>query len=187
MLDNPTHERVFGSDRRRRARRLSKFYARVLPRLHRRATILGAYRDGALIGVLAVAKPGRCQPSLLEQVRLLPAFLYGVGPTVPLRLMRWMKAWARHDLPEPHWHLGPAAIDAPHQNQGIGSSLLPRVCDWLDQRGATAYLETERRSNVRLYERFGFVVRAEATVLDVRCWFMSRSPRTVPDRDRAAP
>jgi GNAT superfamily N-acetyltransferase len=102
-----------------------------------------------------------------------------------MRLRRWMNEWAQHDLSERHWHLGPAAVDSAVQGQGIGSAVMPYVCDWLDQREATAYLETEQPKNVRLYRRFGFLVIEEGTVLDVPCWFMMRRPHTVPSTEAA--
>jgi len=180
MHDNPTHQRVFGANPTRRARRLASFYACAIPLLHGRATILGVYREGILVGVAAIAEPGRCQPPRFERIRLLPAFLYWEGPLVAIRLRRWMNGWAQHDLSEQHWHLGPAAVDSGVQEQGIGNAVLPQVCDWLDQRAATAYLETERPQNVRLYQRFGFLVIEEATVLGIPCWFMIRRPPTMP-------
>jgi hypothetical protein len=44
----------------------------------------------------------------------------------------------------------------------------------MDAYGAVAYLETDRQANVHFYEKFGFVVVAEANVLGVPNWFMSR-------------
>jgi hypothetical protein len=38
-----------------------------------------------------------------------------------------------------------------------------------------SYLETDRYKNVRFYRKFGFDVIAEAEVLGVPTWFMSRS------------
>jgi hypothetical protein len=44
----------------------------------------------------------------------------------------------------------------------------------MDAYGAVAYLETDRQANVHFYEKFGFVVVAEANVLGVPNWFLSR-------------
>jgi hypothetical protein len=51
--------------------------------------------------------------------------------------------------------------------------MITDFCSRLDAR-ALAYLETDKAENVRLYQRFGFKVVAEAEVLGVRNWFMSR-------------
>jgi hypothetical protein len=47
-------------------------------------------------------------------------------------------------------------------------------CTRMDQCAGLAYLETDKRENVRFYRRFGFAVVAQAEVLGVRNWFMSR-------------
>ena len=52
-----------------------------------------------------------------------------------------MGTWAKHDPEEPHWHLGPVAVDA--------------------------HLETDRPENVSFYERFGFEIVGEQEVLGV--------------------
>jgi hypothetical protein len=44
----------------------------------------------------------------------------------------------------------------------------------MDAYGAVAYLETDRRANVHFYQKFGFTVVAEADVMGVSNWFMSR-------------
>ena len=55
--------------------------------------------------------------------------------------------------------------------------MLERFCEMLDEKGEISALETEEPDNVRLYERFGWVVTAEAKVLGVPGWFMRRDPR----------
>jgi hypothetical protein len=54
--------------------------------------------------------------------------------------------------------------------------MLAAFCSDMDARKANAYLETDKIANVRFYEQFGFTVLAEADVLGVRNWFMSRNP-----------
>jgi hypothetical protein len=39
-----------------------------------------------------------------------------------------------------------------------------------------AYLETEHKENVRLYEKFGFVIVDQAPVLGIPMWRMIRRP-----------
>jgi hypothetical protein len=41
---------------------------------------------------------------------------------------------------------------------------------------AVGYLETDRPSNVRFYERFGFDVVGEGQVLGLPNWYMRREP-----------
>jgi len=88
--------------------------------------------------------------------------------------MKWLGAWSKHDLEERHWHLGPVAVDAHLQGKGIGSKLMQAFCAQMDAVGEVAYLETDKESNVRFYERFGFEVVGEEEVLGVPNWFMIR-------------
>ncbi|MGH3735337.1 MAG: GNAT family N-acetyltransferase [Micromonosporaceae bacterium] len=85
-----------------------------------------------------------------------------------------MTAWAERDLDEPHVHLGPLAVDADLQGRGIGSLILREHCRRLDQARQVGYLETDKLENVRFYQRFGYEVTAEATVIGVPNWFMRR-------------
>jgi hypothetical protein len=55
--------------------------------------------------------------------------------------------------------------------------MLNAFCMVVDGTGAHAYLETDKRENVRLYERVGFTVVESAEVLGVPHWFMSRLSR----------
>ena len=57
--------------------------------------------------------------------------------------------------------------------------LLADYCQQLDRRGMLSYLETDKPENVRLYKRFGYEVTADASVLGVTSWFMTREPTPV--------
>jgi GNAT superfamily N-acetyltransferase len=121
-----------------------------------------------------MARPGSCQLTALGKLRVLPGVVFGnpLG-TVP-RLRKWTAAWAHRDPTEPHWHLGPVAIEPSFQHQGIGTALLTAFCMHVDTCGAVAYLETDRQTNVYFYQTFGFVVTGQANLLGVPNWFMSR-------------
>jgi len=53
--------------------------------------------------------------------------------------------------------------------------MLTAYCAHMDAYGAFSYLETDRPENVSFYQKFGFVVMAEAEIMGVPNWFMSRS------------
>jgi hypothetical protein len=55
--------------------------------------------------------------------------------------------------------------------------MLVGFCARMDYSRMLSYLETDKSENVRFYEKFGFTVVAEAKVLGVPNWFMSRPPR----------
>jgi ribosomal protein S18 acetylase RimI-like enzyme len=175
MRDNPVNVRAFAiSDAERRRRALERFFRPVLFGLHQRGLIYGAYRDNELIGICGIARPGFCQPTPLEKLRVLPAVVFCNPLGAALRVLKWTDAWAHRDPAGPHWHLGPVAIEPCVQRQGIGSALLTAFCVHMDAYGAVAYLETDRRANVHFYQNFGFAVVAEADVMGVPNWFMSR-------------
>jgi GNAT superfamily N-acetyltransferase len=175
MRDNPLHVRAFAiADVDRRNRALERFFLPVLIGLHQRGLIYGAYRDGALVGICCMARPGFCQPTALEKLRVLPGVVFGNPLSAAFRVLNWTAVWGNRDPAEPHWHLGPVAIESCVQHQGIGTALLTAFCVHMDAYGAGAYLETDRQANVHFYQKFGFVVVAEANVLGVPNWFMSR-------------
>lgn len=175
MRDNPSNIRAFGiSDLEHRSRVLTRFFAGVLRGLNQRGSILGAFRNGRLVGVSAVARPGQCQPTAREKFTLAPALIFGSPLGATARVWRWTGEWARRDPPEPHWHLGPVAVDSDVRGQGIGTAMLQDFCAHMDALSACSYLETDKSQNVRFYERFGFTVIAQAKVLGVPNWFMSR-------------
>jgi hypothetical protein len=50
-------------------------------------------------------------------------------------------------------------------------------CSRLDSTHTTGYLETDKASNVKFYEKFGFETVASAAVLETTNWFMKRPAR----------
>ena len=172
MRDNPLQKAAIGQDPDRRLRLMHRGFSRLL-RLDGRSTV-GAWDGDRLVGVACSADPGHCQLSPRERLRLTPTFL--MAGRAAARMGRWVSAWASYDPAQPHSHLGPIVVDPDLQGRGIGSMLLADYCDRLDQTGMLSYLETDKPENVRLYERFGYKVTAEADVIGVTSWFMTREP-----------
>jgi ribosomal protein S18 acetylase RimI-like enzyme len=177
MRDNPLHVAAYGDDPERRLAchaGLIRGFFRAFPAQQP----ICAIRDGTIVGVTGVAPVGTCQPGAAQRLRLLPS-LVALGPRTAARVGRWISVWERHDPDEPHVHLGPLAVDAHLQGQGIGSLIVLEHCRRLDAAREVGYLETDKAENVRFYERFGFEVIGEAPVLGVPNWFMRRPPRPV--------
>jgi hypothetical protein len=65
-----------------------------------------------------MARPGFCQPGTIEKSRVLPAAVIGNPISTPFRILSWVGEWARRDPSEPHWHLGPVAVEPELQGQG---------------------------------------------------------------------
>jgi ribosomal protein S18 acetylase RimI-like enzyme len=175
MRDNPLHVAALGTDPVLRGQRLTRLFTVALPMIFSKGVVLGAFDDDALAGVAGMIAPGHCQPSVTEKLAVMPRLMPAVGGGVLARVARWMNAWTEHDLPEPHWHLGPVAVDAHLQGNGIGTLLMTEYCARLDRVHATGYLETDKPSNVAFYERFGFETIGSAPVLETANWFMRRN------------
>jgi len=176
MRDNPLHVAAFGADAARRRRRLARFLGYLVAYVHANGQLLGAYVDGDLVGVLGMMEPGRCRPRLVGALRFAGRILASNPPGNVLRILRWLSVWARNDPAEPHWHIGPLAVLATYRRQGIGRNLMSHCCRHVDERSATAYLETDLPINVAFYETLGFVVIKCESVLGVPNWFMIRPP-----------
>jgi ribosomal protein S18 acetylase RimI-like enzyme len=175
MRDNPLHVAAYGDDLEHRLR----CHARLMQglfRAFRAQQPICAIRDGALVGVTGVAPVGTCQPTATQRLRLLPT-LVALGPRTAARVGAWISSWAKYDPVEAHVHLGPLAVDAHLQGQGIGSLIMQEHCRRLDGAREVGYLETDKPENVRFYERFGFQVIGEDPVIGVPNWFMLREPR----------
>ena len=174
MNDNPINVAVFGSDAGRRQATLARFFLAAMQGTFRRGKLVGAFSDGIMLGVCAMTPAGKCQPDLVEKLRMLPVLLGGNSPRVLMRVSSWVGEWARRDPAEPHWHLGPVAVDAGLRGKGIGGAMVADFCSRVDAIMSIAYLETDKKENVPFYERFGFVVTAEGSVLGIPNWFMTR-------------
>jgi GNAT superfamily N-acetyltransferase len=172
MRDNPNNVAAFGRDPARRQRCLERIFG-ALFRVMRGQQPLCAREGETVIGVGGVAPSDRCQPDGAERLRLAPAILAS-GPASSLRVLRWTGAWGARDPDEPHLHLGPLAVEPHLRGRGIGSQILGEHCRHLDEHALGGYLETDKRENVRLYERFGYRVVAETSVIGVPNWFMWR-------------
>jgi GNAT superfamily N-acetyltransferase len=173
MRDNPQHVAAFGEDPETRRRRFRALMAAAFSANDFSHALVARREDGVIVGVCGMLPPGNCRPDLRQGLRLLPALL-SIGPRAAGRLMRWMGAWQRHDPKERHWHLGPLAVDAHLQGEGVGSRMMRVFCARMDAAGEDAYLETDKPINVRFYEPFGFEVVGEEDVLGVPNWFMLR-------------
>lgn len=174
MRDIPTHLAAFGPDPNHRLRYSQTLFGMLTgaDEFHEHA-LAARLEDGTLVGVCGMHPPGECRAPAGQQLRTLARMVLA-GPRTTLRTMRWMSIWAKHDPEEPHWHLGPVAVEPRFQGRGIGSRMMSRFCADVDAAGDDAYLETDMAINVHFYERFGFEVTGLAEVLGVQHWFMFR-------------
>ena len=175
MLENPLHIAALGPDAEVRGHRLIRMFSVALPLIFSKGILIGAFQEDTLVGIAGMVPPGKCQPSMKEKVTLFPRIFPAVGGGAFARVGRWMGTWAQYDPAEPHWHLGPVAVDAPLQSRGVGSLLMSECCARLDRARAVGYLETDKPTNVTFYEKFGFETTGSASVLNTPNWFMRRA------------
>jgi GNAT superfamily N-acetyltransferase len=175
MRDNPNNIAAWGLDGEPREQALVRFFRAVLRGLFVHCRVLGAFDGRTLVGVCAMAPPGYCQPSGSEKVRIATSLLLGNKPMVAVRVLKWTTQWTGRDPVEAHWHLGPVAVDAHLQGIGVGGRLMAVFCEWMDEQDAPAYLETDKRENVRFYEKYGFRLDSESQVLGNPNWYMTRN------------
>jgi len=177
MRDNPLHIAALGSDANQRINRLTGMFSVALPLVLSKGILLGAFDDETLVGIAGMLAPGQCQPTLTEKLTFAPRIIPNVGFDAAMRVRSWLDQWAKYDLRQPHWHLGPVSVDAHLQGTGIGTRLMNEYCSRVDATHATGYLETDKASNVNFYEKFGFETVASAAVLETPNWFMTRAAR----------
>jgi ribosomal protein S18 acetylase RimI-like enzyme len=173
MRDNPLHVAAFGEDPERRRRSFRGLMAAAFSIRDISHTLVARREDGVIVGVCGMMPPGNCLPDFRQRLQLLPTLL-SIGPRAVGRMMRWLGVWEKHDPEERHWHLGPLAVDAHLQGMGVGSRMMQVFCAQMDAAREDTYLETDKRENVRFYERFGFEVVGEQEVLGVTNYFMLR-------------
>jgi GNAT superfamily N-acetyltransferase len=131
--------------------------------------------DGSRIaGLVHWARAPQCQLAAMEKLQVMPVMIGALGLGSALKVGSWLSAWASHDPRDAHVHLGPIGVDPDAQGQGLGRRLMERYCGAIDLTGETGYLETDRPENVRFYERYGFSVTHEISVLGVPNFLMRR-------------
>ncbi len=165
MRDNPLPVSALGDDPACREKALTGVFDAFLGlEVARKGKVLGAFKDGALIGVCGMMKPGCCQLTPPEKIVLLPNLLWNCGLRGTGRLLGPFGAWSKLDPRAPHWHLGPVGIEREWQGKGIGSLLMREFCRRVDGEKAAAWLETDKKINVRFYQKHGFEVMFEQPV-----------------------
>ena len=96
------------------------------------------------------------------------------GLSRSLRFLRVDIEMKRRHLRAPHWYLWILGVEPELQGQGLGSELLRSLRARSEADGAPCYLETDKPTSVKLYEKHGFQVTSEETLpkVPVHLWFM---------------
>ncbi len=173
FITTPLMKVVMNGDGEKQRMGLQKGMKQLLG--HPTGDVLIAKQGTQLVGVMRTAKWPDCQKTNMPLFVVPFAFL-AIGRAA-VNVHKFHKAWSLYDPKQPHWHLNPLTVLPSTQGRGIGSALLTRFCERVDEQKVDAYLETDHPDNVRLYERFGFKVKETESVLGVPNWFMWRAAR----------
>jgi ribosomal protein S18 acetylase RimI-like enzyme len=152
--------------------RLDMLYS-TFGRMLGEARVAGVRRGNCVLGVAGAVQPGHCIDSMLPpEVRTLDPS--SPDATDADRFLYSGSVMAAHDLPEPHWHVGPVGVEPGFQGRGLGRAAMRLLCDEFDLHRRLAWLETDKPENVRFYIGLGFEVVDEVPMLTSRFWFMRR-------------
>lgn len=157
-----------------RPRDLRRFFERNLS-WHLPLALTWVVVDGADLpaGSATLEPPGGVPHTRFQQLRhwLVPT-LWEQGPRTLRRLGEAGAAFGTLNRStagsDRYWHVHAVAVDPKQQRSGAGAALLSHVFRELDilleGRPAPVILSTQRESNVRLYERYGFESRGLFTI-----------------------
>lgn len=138
--------------------------------------------DGRVVGASLFFAPGTHRGGARAFAWMLAGAL-GVGARGAYRYWIYDKHVAPLHPAARHSYLFVLGVEPAWQGRGIGAALLERFCERVDRAGAPGYLETDKASSVRLYERHGFGVEHEIEIAGLgglRAWTMLRPPHSSP-------
>jgi ribosomal protein S18 acetylase RimI-like enzyme len=141
----------------------------------RYGTVEVVREGGALVAVALAFRPGEFPPPFFATI------IQANGPVraglgAALRFARIDHEMRKRHPHYPHWYLWFLGVEPARQGQGLGSMLLKSLGAKAEADRVPSYLETDKASSVKLYERHGFRVEAEEVLpsVEVRLWFMRR-------------
>jgi ribosomal protein S18 acetylase RimI-like enzyme len=140
-----------------RERRLAKFFSIYLHDALSYGALDVATESSTnmFLGAAAWMPPGKRFASLFRQLVCIPRFvsIFGRRLGAASELARKL---SKVRPVEPHWYLAVLGVDVTSQGRGVGASLVRAGLRRADDAGCGAYLETNKESNVLIYEHLGF-------------------------------
>ena len=132
--------------------------------------------DGDAVQAVALMfAPGQYpEPLRFQLMTAWPVLRIGLRRARRFELMdRFMR---KHHERAPHWYLWFLGVLPALQGRGLGSRLLRSLNQRAARDGVPCYLETDKPSSVRLYERHGYVVQRteRVPVLGFDMWLMKQ-------------
>lgn len=133
-----------------------------------------------LQGVAFWLSPGRDELSIsLKSLgKLLPLLFssYAPGYVRAGPILKYTDAMHHKYASDPHFYLDNIGVLAASRGQGLASKLIRPFLEQADAQGVIAYTDTVTRSNVPLYEHFGFECMEEASIgrTGITVWALRR-------------
>lgn len=77
------------------------------------------------------------------------------------------------------WYLYSLTVHPDHQHKGLASKVMQPILDFFDATGQSCYLETNKDSNIAMYEHFGFELMEKGFIpnTNVPHYAMRREPK----------
>ena len=172
FVDNPLHLSAFGAGRMDQNRR---FFRIGLRHMFVGQSFM-ALDDDAVRGYIHFNPWPDCLPEPEVIPLVMATLLKPLGEAIP-QVIRWFSRWCHLDPAEPHVHLGPIGVAPAAQGKGVGTALMQRYIEHLEQERIAGYLETDRPENVEFYKKFGFALRHEEELIGTPTWYMWRPAR----------
>jgi len=169
FVTNPLHVSTFGPGELDRNRLFFRIGVQHMFIGHSLVAIV----DDEVKGFVHFAASPQCLPRPEQLPNVVASLFEPLRAAVPY-LIKWFSAWSRLDPEEPHVHLGPIGVTPAAQGEGIGSALMSRYIQFLEEKGAAGYLETDRAENIDFYKQFGFAVMHTKRVIGTPTWHMWR-------------
>lgn len=130
---------------------------------------------GDIVAVSLSFGPGKFPPPFRSQFTMA-AGPVRAGLTRALRFARIDQEMRRRHPHFRHWYLWFLGVEPGRQGQGLGSLLLKSLSERARTDGVPCYLETDKQSSVRLYQKHGYIVEKEEVLpgIELMLWFMTR-------------
>lgn len=185
FMDGPTLRFFFSGRGETYDRALNAFFRMlVAERITRRDPPLGLWHEGSLAGVAVLERPSR-PAGAIGRFLTMRVMAYSLAPIWHAGLQGIGRMWgyanliSRYRPSGAHIYLTAIGIHPGHQSRGLGTQLLSSLHDLAHAHTTAAgvALDTDKESNVRLYQRQGYDLTGHAYLEDIETWFMFRPRR----------
>jgi ribosomal protein S18 acetylase RimI-like enzyme len=145
-----------------------------------RATLLvgeaSVIKQNGKIAAVSLAYPPGAYPPPIRAELIIASGVLGAGLRRGLRFARVDALMRKRHLRDPHFYLWVLGVEPELQGRGLGSALLDALDAKANAARVPCYLETDKPSSVRLYQKHGYVVQSEGqpSNMDFTLWFMQR-------------